>query len=136
VKEIEERKREAARDAWFSQEQPMITPKKSWKEKRIEREDSSGASDSDSELGSNENCAKVDINMVFQLPTEFKLPAAEMAWLDLGAERAVFQKPDKLGQHMKPLYIKGYLDGKPINRMLVDGGEGGSLCQYHAMHHV
>jgi hypothetical protein len=42
--------------------------------------------------------------------------------LDLGAERVVFLKPDKLGQHMKPLYIKGYLDGEPINHMLVDGG--------------
>jgi hypothetical protein len=56
------------------------------------------------------------------LPPEFGLPAAETAQLDLGAERVVFQKLDKLGQHMKPLYIKGYLDGEPINRMLVDGG--------------
>jgi hypothetical protein len=68
----------------------LITPKKTWKEKRIEREDRSGASDSDSEPGSNENCAKVDINMVFQLPAEFRLLAAEMARLELGAERAVF----------------------------------------------
>jgi predicted aspartyl protease len=42
--------------------------------------------------------------------------------LDLGAEIAVFQKPNKMGQHMKPLYIKGYLDGEPINHMLVDTG--------------
>jgi hypothetical protein len=87
AKEIEERKREAESDAWFSQERPMNTPKKTWKEKQIEREDRSGASDSDSEPGSNENSAKVDINMVFQLPVEFGLPAAEMARLDLGVER-------------------------------------------------
>jgi hypothetical protein len=34
----------------------------------------------------------------------------------------VFEKPEKLGQHMKPLYIKGHLDGKPVSRMLVDDG--------------
>jgi hypothetical protein len=42
--------------------------------------------------------------------------------LSQGAERAVFERHEKLGQHMKPLYIKGYLDGKPVNQMLVDGG--------------
>jgi hypothetical protein len=42
--------------------------------------------------------------------------------LSQGAKRAVFERHEKLGQHMKPLYIKGYLDGKPVNRMLVDGG--------------
>jgi hypothetical protein len=40
----------------------------------------------------------------------------------LGAERAVFEKLEVLGQHMRPLYIKGHLDGMPINRMLIDGG--------------
>jgi hypothetical protein len=42
--------------------------------------------------------------------------------LALGTERAIFEKPDGLGQHMKPWYIRGYLDGEPVNRMLVDGG--------------
>jgi predicted aspartyl protease len=65
---------------------------------------------------------EVDINMVFQILAEFMLPVAEAAQLDLGTERVDFQKPEKLGQHMKPLYIKGFLDGEPINRMLVDGG--------------
>jgi hypothetical protein len=133
AKEIEERKMEAESDAWFSQERPMNTPKKTWKEKQIEREDRSGASDS--EPGSNENSAKVDINMVFQLPVEFGLPAAEMARLDLGVERDVFQKPDKLGQHTKPLYIKGYL-GIWMASMLTACWLMGGLCQYHAMHHV
>jgi hypothetical protein len=40
----------------------------------------------------------------------------------LGAERAVFEKPEVLGEHMKPLYIKGHLNGRLVNRMLVDGG--------------
>jgi hypothetical protein len=32
----------------------------------------------------------------------------------------VFEKIKKLGWHMKHLYIKGHLDGKSVNRMLVD----------------
>jgi hypothetical protein len=34
---------------------------------------------------------------------------------------------------MKPLYIKGHLDGRPINRMLVDGGGGvAGMREYYA----
>jgi hypothetical protein len=54
---------------------------------------------------------------------------AEAVQLNLGLERAVFQKPEKLGQHMKPLYIKGFLDGEPVNRMLVNGVLASTLCQ-------
>jgi hypothetical protein len=43
------------------------------------------------------------VNMVFQLPVEFGLPEQEVAQLALGAERAIFEKPSKLGHHMKPL---------------------------------
>jgi TRAP-type mannitol/chloroaromatic compound transport system substrate-binding protein len=34
----------------------------------------------------------------------------------------VFEKPVAVEEHMKPLYIKGHLDGKPVGCMLVDGG--------------
>jgi hypothetical protein len=34
----------------------------------------------------------------------------------------MFEKPSKLGKHVRPLYIRGYLDGAPTNHMLVDGG--------------
>jgi hypothetical protein len=36
--------------------------------------------------------------------------------------RDVFKKPENLGAHMKPLLIRGHLDGMPIGCMLVDGG--------------
>jgi hypothetical protein len=42
----------------------------------------------------------------------------------------VFEKPEKLGQHMKPLYIKGHLDGKPVSRMLVDDGACVNIMSY------
>jgi hypothetical protein len=33
----------------------------------------------------------------------------------------VFEKPEESSQHLKPLYIQGHINGKPIYRMLVDG---------------
>jgi hypothetical protein len=45
-----------------------------------------------------------------------------MAELTLGAERAVYKKPDNLGAHMKPLFFQGHLDGTSIRHILVDGG--------------
>jgi hypothetical protein len=72
----------------------------------------------------------MDINMVFHLPAEFRLLEQEVAQLNLGAESAIFEKPRELGHHMKPMYIKGYLDGEPINRMLVDGGACVNIMPY------
>jgi hypothetical protein len=40
----------------------------------------------------------------------------------LGVERAMFEKAENPGAHMKPLFIRGHLDGTPIRHMVVDGG--------------
>jgi hypothetical protein len=37
-------------------------------------------------------------------------------------ERAVFEKLENLGAHMKLLFIRGHLDGTPVGHMLIDGG--------------
>jgi hypothetical protein len=42
--------------------------------------------------------------------------------LALGAERAMFEKPENPGVHMKPLFIRGHLERTPIEHMLIDGG--------------
>jgi hypothetical protein len=34
----------------------------------------------------------------------------------------MFEKPKESSQHLKPLYIRGHIDGRPISWMLVDGG--------------
>jgi hypothetical protein len=60
--------------------------------------------------------------MVFMILTEFCAPTEDVAELVLGAERAVFEKPENPGAHLKPLVIWGHLDGTPIGQMLVDGG--------------
>jgi hypothetical protein len=70
-----------------------------------------------------EECpTQMEINMVFTIPVELCAPTKDMAELTLGAERAMFEKPDNPGAHMKPLFIWRHLDGTPIRHMLVDGG--------------
>jgi hypothetical protein len=64
----------------------------------------------------------MDVNMVFTILVEFRAPTEDITELALGLERAVFEKPENLGVHMKPLFIRGHLDGTPIRHMLIDGG--------------
>ena len=72
-----------------------------------------------------------DVNMVFVLPSEFRAPQPEelaVAQLDLGPQPIIFEKPkEKSYKHLKGLYLKGLIDGKPVNRMLVDTGAAVSL---------
>jgi hypothetical protein len=64
----------------------------------------------------------MDVNMVFTVPVEFRVPTKDVTELVLDAERVVFEKPKNPGTHMKPLFIRGHLDRTPIGHMLVDGG--------------
>jgi hypothetical protein len=100
----------------------MAMIKKTWKGKRIEKEEEGDSLDQETGIAGKENQTSLEINMVFQLPQEFMWPEPEMAQLTLGAEMVVIEKPEAFGQHMKPLYIRGHLDGVPMNHMLVDGG--------------
>jgi hypothetical protein len=69
-----------------------------------------------------EQSTLMDINMVFMVLVVFCALAEDVKEFMLGAGRAVFKKPENLGAHMKPLFIRGHLDGTPIEHMLVDGG--------------
>jgi hypothetical protein len=42
----------------------------------------------------------------------------------------VFEKPEESSQHLKPLYIWGHIEGKPISRMLINGGAAVNLMSY------
>jgi hypothetical protein len=72
----------------------------------------------------------MDINMVFTLPTEFRGAEEDVAQMCLGPKEAMFKKPEESSQHMKPLYIQGHIDGRPISRMLIDGGATVNLMSY------
>jgi hypothetical protein len=69
-----------------------------------------------------EESTRMDVSMVFMIPIEFCAPMKDVTELALGAGRAMFEKLENLGAHMKPLFIRGHLDGSPIGHMLVDGG--------------
>jgi hypothetical protein len=72
----------------------------------------------------------MDINMVFTLSAEFRGIEEEVAQMYLGSKDAVFEKSEELSQHLKPLYIRGHIDGKPVSMMLVDGGVAINLMSY------
>jgi hypothetical protein len=76
--------------------------------------------------------------MVCFLPNEFMAPANQivqeevlpdideaeqvglMAQLVL-TKQATFDKPIK-NRHMRPLYLRGFVNGKPLTKVFVDGG--------------
>jgi hypothetical protein len=84
--------------------------------------------------------------MVYLLPNEFMAPANQvvqeealpeadeieqaelMAQLVL-TKQATFDKPVK-NRHMRPLYIRGYANGKPLTKMFVDGGAAVNVMPY------
>jgi hypothetical protein len=125
----------------------MTKVKQTWHEKQLAREENDNNSDNSNEeevgviwdkgestfdKGSSnpdkdkdqqeERPTQMEINMVFTIPVEFCAPTENVVEFMLGGERAIFEKPYNPGAHMKPLFIRGHLDGTPIRHMLVDGG--------------
>jgi hypothetical protein len=45
------------------------------------------------------------------------------------AKQDTFAKPAK-NQHMRPLYLRGYVNGKPLTKMFVDGGAAINVMSY------
>ena len=73
-------------------------------------------------------------NMVFILPPEFRASAVQevpIAQFDCGPRPVVFEKPrEKSYKHLKALYLKGYINGQPIGKMLVDTGAAVNVMPY------
>jgi hypothetical protein len=78
--------------------------------------------------------------MVFVLPAEFHARGREelsVAQLDLGPRPVIFRKPPaKNYKHSKALYFKGYINGQPINKMLVDIGAAVNIMPYSVLHRL
>ena len=78
------------------------------------------------------------VNMVFVLPAEYCAKPADaeileesLARLILSPEQAVFEKPEGTEhRHLKLLYVKGFVNGEPMSKMLVDGGAAVNLMRY------
>jgi hypothetical protein len=134
-REIAEKREEDDHDRWFNQAHPMVVVTQTWREKHLAKEEGDGSSDSDDgrergkTVSTTEECSTtehekgmvLDVNMVFEVSVEFHAPESSVVEMSLGAERAVFEKPKRAGKQMKPLFIKGHLNGKPVGRMMVDG---------------
>jgi hypothetical protein len=43
-----------------------------------------------------------------------------VAQFDFGPKEAAFTKPKESVNHLKPLFVRGHIDGIPIAKMLVD----------------
>jgi hypothetical protein len=43
--------------------------------------------------------------------------------------QAVFDKPRK-NTHLRPLYLKGFVNGKPLTKMFIDGGAAINVMSY------
>jgi hypothetical protein len=74
---------------------------------------------------------------MFFLPTEYKSQPDEedeeesSVHLVLYPRQAWFDKPKgEKHRHLKALYLKGFVDGKPMTKMLVDGGAAIILMLY------
>jgi hypothetical protein len=70
--------------------------------------------------------ASAGTNMVFVLPPEFYAPDRKelpVAQLDFRPRPVIFEKPwENNYKHLKALYLKGYINSHPVNKMLVDTG--------------
>ena len=80
-----------------------------------------------------------NIQMAFLLPSEFRAPADQEIYSDFDEskyeeivvkltviQQAIFDKVVK-HRHLKVLYVKDFIDGKPMNKILVDGGASVNL---------
>ncbi|PUZ69980.1 hypothetical protein GQ55_2G174700 [Panicum hallii var. hallii] len=64
-----------------------------------------------------------DAHMVFVIPVEFHAPRP-----------VIFEKPrEKNYRHLKALYLKGYINGQPVSRMLVDTGAAVNTMLYSVL---
>ena len=83
-----------------------------------------------------------NIQMAFLLPSEFRAPVDQEVYLDFDEleykeivakliviQQAIFDKPVK-HRHLKGLYVKGFVDGESMSKMLVDGGASVNLMPY------
>jgi hypothetical protein len=58
----------------------------------------------------------LDINVIHMPMDGYVLSEEDVAHLDFGPKEAIFQKPKATENHLKALYMKGHVNGKPISR--------------------
>jgi hypothetical protein len=140
VHKMREEAAKKERDEYFNIIRPVIPTKQEWRVKEKVDTPTPMSSNDDMDLLDDDEAPLIkdgspppigmDINMVFMLPAEFRTIEKEIAQMHLSPKEAMFEKPKESSQHLKPLYIQGHIDRKPISRMLVDGGDAVNLMSY------
>jgi hypothetical protein len=72
----------------------------------------------------------LDINVIHMSMDGYVLSEEDVAHLGFGPKEAIFQKTKASKNHLRALHMKGHINGKPISRMLVDGGAIDNLMLY------
>ena len=72
----------------------------------------------------------MEINVVRFSDDYWAIPEEETAHLDFELREAIFQKPKDSDNHLKALYLRGHINGKPVSRMLMDSGTIVNLMPY------
>jgi hypothetical protein len=110
-----------AEQVHYVQEKESRPPRKEWRPKSTK---------ADKEVSA-------DTHMVFVLPAEFHAQTQgepSVSQLDLGPRPVIFEKPQaKNYKHLKALYLKGFINGQPINKMLVDTGAAVNIMPYSVL---
>jgi hypothetical protein len=76
-------------------------------------------------------CNSMEINIVYLSSTDYSLlEEEEVSQLALGSHDAVFKKSAESKDYLKPLYIRGHLNGTSVAHMLVDGGTAVNVIPY------
>jgi hypothetical protein len=140
VQKMREEATEKERDEHFNNIWPVIPTKQAWRVK--EKANAPAPTTSDDDMGMLDEdksplikdgslpLTSMDINMVFTMLAEFRGAKEEVTQMCLGPKVAVFEKPEELSQHLKQLYVQGHIDGKPVSKMLIDGGAAINLMPY------
>jgi hypothetical protein len=123
-----------------SQESSVIPTKQEWRMKEKANTPAPTTSNNDMDLLYDDEDPLIedespppnsmDINMVFTLPAEFRGVEEEVAQMCLDRKEVVFMMPEESSQHLKPLYVRGHIDGMPISRMLINSDAVVSLMSY------
>jgi hypothetical protein len=140
VQKMREEATEKERDEYFNVIQPLIPTKQEWRVKKKVDIPTPTTSDDDMDLLDDDKAPLIkdgsppstgtEINLVFTLPAEFRGVEEEVTQMCLGPKEVMFKKPKESSQHLKILYIQGHINGKPISKMLVDGGAAVNLMSY------
>jgi hypothetical protein len=70
----------------------------------------------------------IGVSLIDLVLTVIDLVPAGVKKLSRG--QAIFKKPADHMNHLNPLHVKGFINGRPINNMLVDSGASVNLMSY------